>query len=67
MRVLKINLYDLAIELLEEARHLGADLWRSKHICQRTELKELLQGVLDPENHLVPAIAAKMQQKRTST
>jgi hypothetical protein len=26
------------------------------------EVKELLQGVLDPETHLVPAIAAKMAE-----
>ena len=29
----------------------------------KDELKELLQGVLDPETHLVPAIARKMQQQ----
>ncbi|MBD3268546.1 DUF1788 domain-containing protein, partial [bacterium] len=29
----------------------------------KARLKELLQGVLDPEAHLVPAIAAKMQAR----
>lgn len=29
----------------------------------KAELMELLQGVLDPETHLVPAIAAKMQEQ----
>jgi len=29
----------------------------------KDQLKELLQGVLDPENHLIPAIAEQMRQQ----
>jgi hypothetical protein len=28
----------------------------------KSELKDLLQGVLDPEHHLIPAIAEKMEE-----
>lgn len=58
--VLDINLYDTAIELLKNRdiwqRVLEAEPTRSK-----PELLELLRNVLDPEKHLIPAIAEKMQ------
>ena len=33
----------------------------------KAQLKELLQGVLDPEAHIVPAIAEKMAEKSQDT
>lgn len=58
--VLDINLYDTAVELLQNRdvwlRILDAEPTRSKR-----ELLELLRNVLDSEKHLVPAIAEKMQ------
>lgn len=57
--VLEINLYDLAIELLQE-RGIWDRILQSEASLPKDELKELLQGVLDPEHHLIPAIADKM-------
>ena len=59
IRTLDINLYDLSIEILKE-RDIWARILELEASVSKEELKELLQGVLDPEAHLVPAIAAKM-------
>ena len=60
IRVLEINLYDLSIEMLKD---LG--IWEQvieiEPTVSKDELKELLQGVLDPETNLVPAIATKLK------
>ena len=57
--ILDINLYDLAIELLKQR-----DIWdrviETESNVSKDQLKELLQGVLDSEAHLIPAIADKM-------
>lgn len=60
VRVLVINLYDLCIELLQE-RGIWELVIETEPTVAKAELKELLQGVLDPEDHLVPAIAARMR------
>ena len=59
VRILEINLYDLSIEILKE-RDIWERILELEKSVSKEELKELLQGVLDPEAHLVPAIAAKM-------
>ena len=59
IRILEINLYDLSIEILKE-RDIWDRILELEVSVSKEELKELLQGVLDPEAHLVPAIAAKM-------
>lgn len=59
IRVLTINLYDLAIALLQK-RGVWERVLRLEPTLSKDELKELLQGVLDPETHLIPAIATKM-------
>jgi len=59
--VLKINLYDLSIDLLQE-RGIWERILDTEQDMSKDELKELLQGVLDPENHLIPAIADKMTE-----
>ena len=60
VHILELNLYDLSIELLK-----GRDIWdqvlEAEETVSKDQLKELLQGVLDPESHLVPAIAAKLE------
>ena len=58
--ILSINLYDLAIDLLKE-RDIWDRILELEPTVSKDELKELLQGVLDPEAHLVPAIAEKLQ------
>ena len=64
--VLEIDLYDLAGDLLR-----GRGIWdriiEMEASISKDELKELLQGILDPESHLVPAIGATnaMEVRRT--
>lgn len=59
VRILQINLYDLSIEILK-----NRDIWHQviemEETVSKEQLKDLLQGVLDAEAHLVPAIAAKL-------
>jgi hypothetical protein len=62
VRVLRIDLYDLAIELLK-SRGIWDRVLQTESSVPKSELKDLLQGVLDPEYHLIPAIAAKMEQE----
>ncbi|HOX41576.1 MAG TPA: DUF1788 domain-containing protein [bacterium] len=59
IRILQINLYDLSIEILKE-RDIWEQILEMENSVSKEQLKELLQGVLDPEAHLVPAIAAKL-------
>jgi len=59
VRVLEINLYDLSIEILKE-RGILQQVLELEESVSKDEFKELLQGVLDPESHLVPAIATKL-------
>ena len=61
IRVLKINLYDLAVELIKE-RGIWERILETEKSITKQALKELLQGVLDPENHLIPAIKKKMAE-----
>jgi hypothetical protein len=58
--VLVIDLYDLAIELLRE-RGIWEEVLAIEESVSKEELKELLKGVLDPETHLLPDMAEKMQ------
>jgi len=59
VRILEINLYDLSIKILKE-RDIWDQIIEVEQSVSKDQLKELLQGVLDPEAHLIPAIAAKM-------
>lgn len=59
IHVLKINLYDLSVELLQE-RQIWKKVLERESTMSKGELRELLEGVLDPERHVIPAIANKM-------
>ncbi|ESX24130.1 DUF1788 domain-containing protein [Mesorhizobium sp. LSJC264A00] len=61
--VLEFNLYDLAIELLKE-RGIWEDILAAEQGVSKDELRELLQGVLDPETHLVPAIDRRLREQQ---
>ena len=66
--VLEINLYDLTIELLKarEGSSEGQSVWQQILACEtgmkKDDLLELLQGVLDIKDHLIPAIAERLEQ-----
>jgi len=61
IRILEINLYDMAIDLLRQ-RGVWDQILQIESTVSKDELKELLQGVLDPETHLIPEIASRMSQ-----
>ncbi len=56
---LVVNLYDLCIELLVE-RNILDRILAIEAGTPKAQFKELLQGVLDPEKHLVKAIGNKI-------
>ena len=59
VKILEINLYDLSIEILKE-REIWDQILELEPSVSKEQLRELLQGVLDPETHLVPAVAARL-------
>lgn len=60
--VLCLNLYDLCIELLEERAILDRVL-EAEATMPKAQFRELLQGVLDPETHLVPKIGQRLKSE----
>ena len=60
--VLDIDLYDLAIDILK-GRGLWERITTTESSLEKSDLKDLLRNVLDPEKHLVPKIAERMAQK----
>ena len=65
IEVLEVNLYDLVIEIL---RSEGDWEWIIENELKmtRNELKEELQGILDIETVITPAITKKMEEKEHS-
>ncbi|NDD64120.1 MAG: DUF1788 domain-containing protein [Acidobacteria bacterium] len=61
LHIMEINLYDLSIEILKE-RDIWDQILELETSVSKDQLRELLQGVLDPETHLVPAIADKLER-----
>jgi hypothetical protein len=57
--VLEVNLYDLSIELLKD-RGIWEQILEVEPEFTKAELKEDLQGALNPEHHIIPAIDEKM-------
>jgi len=57
VRVLDLSLYDIALEILEE-RDILEQVLEIEPESEKSEIKDLLQGVLAPETHLVPKIGA---------
>lgn len=58
--VLTIDLYDLALDLIQQ-RGVWDRLKQIEPTVSQDQFKELLQGILDPETHLVPAMNQRMQ------
>ena len=59
--VLDVNLYDVSIELIKN-RNIWDRVFEMEPKTSKDDLKELLMGVLDPENHLVPRISEIMEE-----
>jgi hypothetical protein len=59
IQVLEINLYDLVVELLQETGDWDA-LLEVEADTPKDAIKEQLQSLLEPQSHLIPAIARKM-------
>lgn len=61
IRVLKVDLYDLSLELLR-SRKIWERTLETEPDISKSEMKEFLQSVLDVEAHLTPAIGAKLKE-----
>jgi hypothetical protein len=61
-KVLDLSLYDLSLGLLEE-RGILDDVLAAEPEMEKAELRELLQGVLDVHEHLIPKIAEAMDRQ----
>lgn len=59
LNVVEINLYDLAVQLLRE-RGVWDRVLALEPDMDKTEFRETLQGMLDPHDHLAPAIRAHL-------
>jgi len=59
IKPLAVNLYDISISILRK-RGIWQQALDIETSVSKDQLRELLQGVLDPERHLVPAIAAEL-------
>jgi len=61
VRILEINLYDMAVNLIRD-RGIWEQILQIEPTISKDRLKELLQGVLDSEDHLIPEIASRMSR-----
>ncbi|MFC4394670.1 DUF1788 domain-containing protein [Arthrobacter sedimenti] len=59
LNVVEINLYDLAVQLLK-ARGVWDRVLALEPDTDKTEFREILQGMLDPHDHLAPAIRTRL-------
>ncbi|MBC8421196.1 MAG: DUF1788 domain-containing protein [Desulfobacterales bacterium] len=59
--ILNIDLYDLSVDILKK-RNIWEEILDIEKDTPKSELMELLQGVLDPKSHLVREICAIMAQ-----
>jgi len=56
----EVNLYDLSVEILKE-RGVWERILRVEPDQHKEDFRELLQGMLDPQLHIAPAIRAKIE------
>ncbi|MDA3873525.1 MAG: DUF1788 domain-containing protein [Kiritimatiellae bacterium] len=62
LNILNIDLYDLSVSLLQE-RGLWDRILDTEPETAKPQFLELLQGILDPEAHLIPAMAKEMESQ----
>ncbi len=58
--VREVNLYDLSVEILKE-RGVWDRLLALEPQQDKTDFRELLQGMLDPQTHIAPAIRSRIE------
>ena len=61
IEVREINLYDLSVEILK-ARRVWGRLLALEPEQDKGDFRELLQGMLDPQLHIAPAIRVKLAE-----
>lgn len=57
--IFEINLYDLAVEILKE-RGVWDRVLAIEPEQEKADFREILQGMLDPEQHIAPAIRDRL-------
>lgn len=57
--VREVNLYDLAVEILQD-RGVWERALAAEPDQEKDDFRELLQSMLDPQDHIAPAIRAKL-------
>lgn len=62
LSVVEVNLYDLAVQLLQD-RGVWARVLQLEPEIDKAEFRETLQGMLDPHDHLAPAIRARLEEE----
>lgn len=62
LTVAQIDLYDLAVDLLAE-RGVWERVVELEPTMDKGEFREVLQGMLDPHDHIAPAIRARLQDQ----
>lgn len=58
--VREVNLYDLSVELLKQ-RGVWDRVLKVEPETDKDDFREMLQGMLDPQLHIAPAIRSKIQ------
>lgn len=64
LSVVDVNLYDLAIQLLQE-RGVWDRVLALEPEMDKAEFRETLQGMLDPHDHLAPAIRDRLDAEQS--
>lgn len=59
IEVLEINLYELCVELLK-ARNVWDRVLEAEHRMDKVDFLRLLQNMLDPQDHIAPAIKERI-------
>ncbi|WP_347958124.1 DUF1788 domain-containing protein [Gordonia aichiensis] len=63
--VIGVDLYDLAVDLLTE-RGVWDRVLAAEPTMDKGEFREMLQGMLDPHDHLAPAIRTLLEAEQTT-
>lgn len=60
--IIEVDLYELTVEILKE-RGVWERMLAAESSQDKEDFRELLQGMLDPELHIAPAIRRKLDQQ----